>query len=410
MTPSAAVSPKTKILEGIKVLDLTRIVAGPWCTQMLADLGATVWKVERPGEGDDTRRMGPAIPAEDGTRTSDTGLFMTCNRGKKSITVDIADPEGAKVVRSLAAKCDVVVENYKAGGLVKYGLDEPSIRALNPSVVYCSVTGFGATGPYAARPAYDFILQGMSGLMSTCGHPDGVPTRTGIPITDLATGLYASSAILGALFHRERTGEGQFIDTSLLDCAVSLVSHFAAGYFLTGIPERRAGNSNPIAAPANVFPTSDGFINLAAGNNDQFRRLVGALGLGEMASDPKFRANADRIAHREELHGLIGEATSRLSTDEAVSLFEAAGVPCGPINDMAGVFRDPQVRHRGIEVAVPHESGTDVRLVRNPIVFSKTPITPNPPPTLGQHTDETLRQELGLAAPDIAALRARGAI
>lgn len=402
--------PRTKILEGIKVLDLTRIVAGPWCTQMLADLGATVWKIERPGEGDDTRRMGPAVLDEEGARTSETGLFMTCNRGKRSITVDIATPDGARIIRKLAESCDVFVENYKAGGLVKYGLDEPSIRALNPSVVYCSVTGFGTDGPYAARPAYDFILQGMSGLMSTCGHPDGVPTRTGIPITDLATGLYASSAILGALFHRERTGEGQFIDTSLLDCAVALVSHFAAGYFLTGVPEQRAGNSNPIAAPANVFPASDGFINLAAGNNDQFRRLAGAIGLGDMVADPKFRTNADRIAHRDELHGRIGEATSRLTMSEAVSLFEAAGVPCGPINDMAGVFRDPQVRHRGIEVSIPLDDGPDVRLVRNPIVFSKTPIAPNPPPRLGQHTDETLRHELGLPDAEIATLRERGAI
>lgn len=408
MTESGA--PRTKILEGIKVLDLTRIVAGPWCTQILADLGATVWKIERPGEGDDTRRMGPAVLDEEGARTNDTGLFMTCNRGKKSITIDIATPDGARLIRSLAETCDVFVENYKAGGLVKYGLDEPSIRALNPSVIYCSVTGFGADGPYASRPAYDFILQGMSGLMSTCGHPEGVPTRTGIPITDLATGLYASSAILGALFHRERTGEGQYIDASLLDCAVSLVSHFAAGYFLTGVPEQRAGNNNPIAAPASVFPTSDGFINLAAGNNDQFGRLCRALDRGDMVADPKFRTNADRIANRDELHRLIGEETRRLSMSEAVSLFEKAGVPCGPINDMAGVFRDPQVRHRGLEVSVPRAGGQDVRLVRNPIVYSKTPIAPNPPPRLGEHTDETLREELGLAAEEIAGLRGRGAI
>ncbi len=398
------------ILDGITVLDLTRVVAGPWCTQILADMGATVWKVERPGEGDDTRRMGPAILDPEGRRTDDTALFMACNRGKRSITVDLATPDGAEIVRSLAARCDVLVENHKAGGLAKYGLDEASIRALNPSVIYCSVTGFGVDGPYASRPAYDFILQGMSGLMSTCGHPDGPPTRTGIPITDIATGLYASSAILGALFHRERTGEGQFIDASLLDCAVALVGHFAAGYFLTGVPPVRAGNSNPIAAPASVFPTSDGHVNVACGNQGQFAKLAETLGLPGLLADPRYATNTDRIANCDALHAEIGERTKTLTMAEAVRRFEAVGVPCGPINTMADVFSDPQVQHRQVAVSVPHASGRPVRLVRNPIRYSATPIAPASPPRLGEHTEEVLRDEVGLTEEATAKLRRNGAI
>lgn len=395
-----------KVLDGITVLDLTRIVAGPWCTQVLADLGATVWKVERPGEGDDTRRMGPTI-MEGGRRTDDSGMFMACNRGKKSITVDFASPEGGALIRDLAARCDVFVENYKAGGLTKYGLDEAGIRAVNPKVIYCSVTGFGTDGPYATRPAYDFILQGMSGLMSTCGDPQGAPTRTGIPITDIATGLYASNAIIGALFHRERTGEGQFIDASLLDCAVALTGHFAAGYFVSGIPPQRAGNNNPIAAPANVFPAADGHINLAAGNQGQFVKLAGVLGLQHLVGDPRFRTNNDRIANREVLHATIGERTQSLTMAEAVAAFEAAGVPCGAINSLDRVFEDPQVRHRGLEVSVPHARGQNVRLVRHPVRFSKTPVEPLSPPQLGQHTAEVLGDVLGLDKARIAELRER---
>lgn len=394
-----------RILDGITVLDLTRIVAGPWCTQILADMGATVWKIERPGEGDDTRRMGPAILDAEGRRTDETAMFLACNRGKQSITVDLATPEGSAIVRGLAGKCDVFIENYKAGGLAKYGLDEPSIRDLNDRVVYCSVTGFGVDGPYASRPAYDFILQGMSGLMSTCGDPDGPPTRTAIPITDIATGLYASSAILGALFHRERTGEGQFIDASLLDCSVALVSQFAASFFLTGTSPTRAGNNNPIAAPANVFRTSDGYINLACGNQGQFTKLAAALSIPELLADARYATNADRIVHRDALHAAIGERTKLLTTAEAVAALLAADIPCGPINEIGDVFSDVQVRHRELAVSVPHASGREVRLVRNPIRFSKTPIDIRHPPLMGEHTSQVLRSELGMSEQSMSILR-----
>ncbi len=394
-----------RILDGITVLDLTRIVAGPWCTQVLADMGATVWKIERPGEGDDTRRMGPAVLDAEGCRTDETAMFLACNRGKQSITVDLATPEGSAIVRGLAGKCDVFIENYKAGGLAKYGLDEPSIRDLNDRVVYCSVTGFGVDGPYASRPAYDFILQGMSGLMSTCGDPDGPPTRTAIPITDIATGLYASSAILGALFHRERTGEGQFIDASLLDCSVALVSQFAASFFLTGTSPTRAGNNNPIAAPANVFRTSDGHINLACGNQGQFTKLAAALSIPELLADARYATNADRIVHRDALHAAIGERTKLLTTAEAVAALLAADIPCGPINEIGDVFSDVQVRHRELAVSVPHASGREVRLVRNPIRFSKTPIDIRLPPLMGEHTSQVLRSELGMSEQSMSILR-----
>lgn len=405
------------ILHGIKVLDMTRIIAGPLSTQTLADLGATVYKIEKPGEGDDSRRMGPfmrdgGITAEiNEAASNESATFLAYNRGKHSVTVDIASEEGAALVRQLAAHCDIVIENYKAGGLKKYGLDYESLCKVKPDIIYCSITGFGQTGPYAARPAYDFILQGMAGPMSTCGQPDGVagasPMRTSIPMTDITTGLYATIAMLAALYHRRETGVGQFIDTSLLDAAVSFNGHLATGYLMTGNSPKRAGNTNPIAAPADVFPCKDGYLIIAAGNNGQFKSLCAALGVKELAEDPRFATNPMRIANRDLMQDTLLPLVLQFTKAELLEKFEVAGVPSGPINSMHEVFADPQTKHRKIEIDVPHSSGVNVKLVRNPLLFSQTPIQHKAPPLLGEHTERVMMEELGLTREQIDGLRAR---
>ena len=404
-----------EIFAGIKVLDLTRIIAGPLCTQNFADLGATVFKIERPGEGDDTRRMGPFMrDANADAPANESATFLAYNRGKHSVCVDIASPEGAAIIRDLAAQCDVLVENFKMGDLRKYGLDYDSVRAVRPDIIYCSITGFGQDGPYAPRPAYDFILQGMAGPMSTCGRPDGEPgagpMRTSIPITDIVTGLYATVAIMGALYHRRDSGRGQHIDMSLLDAAVAFNGHLAAGYLLTGTSPTRAGNNNPIAAPADVYPCSDGHLIIAAGNNKQFAALCGVLGLGALPADPRFASNAARIANRGALQDQLLPRVAQVSRAELLARFESAGVPCGPINTMAEVFADPQTRHRGLEIALPHASGAITRLVRNPMRLSQTPVQHRPVPMLGEHSDQVLRDELGLTQAQIQGLRDRAII
>jgi len=402
------------ILQGIKVLDLTRVVAGPWATQNLADMGATVYKIEKPGDGDDTRRMGPFLTGADGNETNDSAFFLCCNRGKQSVTVDISKPEGAELVRRLAARCDVVVENYKAGSLKKYGLDYESIRAVRPDVIYCSVTGFGPDGPYAPRPAYDFILQGMAGLMSTCGQPDGAPgaapMRTAIPLTDILTGLYASVALMGALYHRQATGEGQYIDAAMLDAAVAANGHLALGYQMTGKVPQRAGNSNPVASPSEVFACRDGHLIIAAGNNGQFAALCRVLGCEALLGNPDFAQNVDRVRHRPALREALGAHLSSWNAADLVPALEAAGVPCGPINRMDEVFEDPQVQHRGLLVRLPHASGTDAPTLRSPLRFSATPVTMTAPPQLGQHTEAALCEELGMTAADVRAYRERGLV
>ncbi|MHA7599879.1 CaiB/BaiF CoA transferase family protein [Alicycliphilus sp. T452] len=403
------------ILEGVKVLDLTRVIAGPLCTQILADMGATVYKIEKPGEGDDTRRMGPFLPdADTGKDSNDSALYLAYNRGKHSVTLDIATPEGAELARRLAARCDVVVENYKVGSLAKYGLDEASIRALRPDIVYCSVTGFGQDGPYAARPAYDFILQGLAGVMSTCGQPDGAPgagaMRTAIPIADVVTGLYAAIGVLGALHHRRATGEGQHIDAAMLDASVALNGHLALGYLMTGKVPARVGNTNPIASPSEVFDCADGQLIVAVGNNGQFQALCGVLGCPQLAQDERFRTNALRVAHRAELRELLAPMLHGRARPGLLAAFEQAGVPCGPINDMAQVFEDPQTRHRELAFTLPHSRGAEVPSLRNPIRYSATPMRYSAAPMLGEDSEEVLAQVLGLSAGELAGLRERAII
>lgn len=397
------------ILDGIKVLDLTRVIAGPLCTQVLADLGATVYKIERPGEGDDTRRMGPFVAdPQTGRDSNDSALFLAYNRGKQSVTVDIATAEGAALVRRLAARCDVVVENYKVGTLARYGLDHATLAREHPGLVYCSVTGFGQEGPYAARPAYDFILQGLAGLMSTCGLPDGVPgggpMRTAIPIADVVTGLYAGIAIMGALFHRQRTGLGQYLDAAMLDASVSMNGHLAVGYLLSGRLPPRVGNTNPIASPSEVFDCADGQLIVAAGNNGQFAAICGLLAQPQLLQDERFATNAARVANRQSLRDALAPSLAGRRRADVIERFESAGIPCGPINTMADVFEDPQARHRELVQQVPHARAGQVPVLRSPMRFSATPVRHGSPPLLGQHTVEVLTQELGMTGGEVQAL------
>ncbi|MBK6604752.1 MAG: CoA transferase [Leptospiraceae bacterium] len=403
------------ILESIRVLDLTRIVAGPWCTQVLADLGADVIKVERPDGGDDTRRVSPFVIAADGTKTSDSAFFMGSNRGKRSLTVDIATPEGAQLLRELAAHCDVFIENHKVGSLKRYGLDYDSIKAVRPDIVYCSVSGFGQEGPYAARPAYDSVLQAMGGLMSTCGLPDGEPgagpVRAGVPITDIFAGLYAAIAILAAILHQRQTGEGQFIDTAMIDTTTAINGHLALAYLMTGEVPQRQGNNNPITAPSEVFRATDGYFTMSAGNNGQLAQMLPALGLEpSVAQDPRFITNIARITHRAELHGILEAATLQQPVAYWIERLSAVNVPCAPIYDMRQLFDDPHVQGRGLAMSLPHGSGVDVPALRSPLRLSASPVTYRAPPMLGQHTAEVLSGTLGKSAAEIERLRTSGAI
>lgn len=408
MTPPSALPPG--VLDGLRVLDLTRIIAGPSCTQTLADLGASVVKVEKPGSGDDTRRMGPVLRDAQGRPTDDSATFLANNRGKRSITVDIAQPEGAALVRRLALASDVVIDNYKVGNLARYGLDAASLRAEKPSLVTCSITGFGPDGPYAPRAAYDFVLQGLSGLMSTCGDPAGMPMRTGAPITDVFTGLYATIALLAALMHRRATGEGQHVDVAMIDAAVAVTGHLALTYLMgAGVPQRQ-GNRNPIVVPAGVYRVQDGHIVITTGNDGQFRALATLLGHPEWADDERYRSLPLRARCPDELDALIARELERFTRAELLAALDKAGIPAGPIHAMDGVFADPQVRHRGLALSLPHASGVDAPSLRSPLNLPASPVRHRAPPQLGQHTDEVLRDELGLDDGAIAALRARGVV
>lgn len=398
------------LLSGTRVIDLTRVVAGPWATQTLADLGADVIKIERPGRGDDTRQIGPYAMDAAGKPTRNSAFFLAVNRGKRSVTIDIADPKGADIVRGLAAQSAVFVENYKVGDLRRYGLDYESIRALNPSIVYCSVTGFGQDGPYTSRPAYDSILQALGGLMSTCGSPDGPPTRFGIPITDIVAGLYATIALLAAIMHRERTGEGQYIDCAMIDTTVAINGHLALGYLMQGKPPRRHGNDNPVAAPAGVYRAQDGELLLGVGNDAQFAAFNEVLGCPELSSDPRFLTNGERIRNRAELDALIRGRFAERPLSHWVERLAAAGVPAGPINDMRGVFDDPQVRHRGLAMSVPHAAGGSAPTLRSPLRLSRLPIEHRAAPLLSQHTRDVLRQVLGFDDECLATLEREGVI
>ncbi|MFO7921560.1 MAG: CaiB/BaiF CoA-transferase family protein [Nioella sp.] len=357
----------TSPLQGLKVVELARILAGPWAGQTLADLGAEVIKVESP-VGDDTRQWGPPFIDRDGDRTA--AYFHSCNRGKQSVVADFRTPEGQQAVRDMVAEADILIENFKRGGLAKYGLDYESLAKVNPRLIYCSITGFGQTGPYAHRAGYDYIIQGMSGLMSITGDPGGQPQRVGVAVTDIFTGLYSVNAILAALYHRERTGTGQHIDMALLDCAVSITANQAMNYLATGTPPGRTGNSHPNLTPYQVFDCADGFIIIATGNDAQYRRLCDLLGLREMAEAPEFLTNADRIANRDKMIARLMARTRQRTKADLLAACEAEGVPAGPINDMAEVFADPQVVARGLRIDPEGVPG-----VRSPFRFSESRLT-----------------------------------
>ncbi|MBK1969552.1 MULTISPECIES: CaiB/BaiF CoA transferase family protein [Brevundimonas] len=380
-------------LHGVRVLDLSRVLAGPWATQTLADLGAEVIKIERPGAGDDTRHWGPPFTTTADGQPGDAAYFLCANRGKKSVELDIASPEGAEAVRRLAATCDVVVENFKTGGLKKYGLDYASLAAVNPKLVYCSITGFGQDGPDAHRAGYDYMIQAMGGLMSITGQPDGAPgaepMKVGVAVVDLFTGLYASNAILAALWHARASGEGQHVDIALFDVQAAMLANQATNYFVSGKAPTRMGNAHPNLAPYQPFPCSDGMVIIAVGNDGQFRALCGALGL---EVEDRFTTNALRVANREALGPLIAAQTEGFTMQGLMQALEAAGVPCGPVNTIDQVFEEPQAIHRGLTVEQTRPDLADpVRTVASPIRLSKTPVRYDaPPPKLGQDTEAVL--------------------
>ncbi|KAF1310801.1 CoA transferase [Pseudomonas sp. SG-MS2] len=403
-------------LSHLRVLDLSRVLAGPWSGQILADLGADVIKVERPGSGDDTRAWGPPFLKDvQGENTSEAAYYLSANRNKRSVTIDFTQPEGQRLVRELAAKSDIVIENFKVGGLAAYGLDYASLKSVNPRLIYCSITGFGQTGPYAKRAGYDFMIQGLGGLMSLTGRPDGDegagPVKVGVALTDILTGLYSTVAILAALAHRDQAGVGQHIDMALLDVQVACLANQAMNYLTTGNPPRRLGNAHPNIVPYQDFPTADGDFILTVGNDGQFRKFAEVAGQPQWADDPRFATNKLRVANRAELIPLIRQATVFKTTAEWVSQLEAAGVPCGPINDLAQMFQDPQVLARGLAVSMPHALAGSVPQVASPIRLSETPVKyRRAPPLLGEHTEEVLGDVLGLDGGALGRLRSAGVL
>ena len=403
-------------LSHIRVLDMTRVLAGPWCGQNFADLGAEVIKVERPKKGDDSRAYGPPwVKDAAGKETKEAAYFMAANRGKRSITIDIANPEGQSLIRELATRADVLLENYKTGDLTRYGLGYEALSKLNPRLIYCSITGFGQTGPYAERPGFDFMVQGMGGFMSVTGErddlPGGGPQRAGVPIVDIMTGMYATIAVTAAIAHREKSGSGQFIDMALLDTQVAILANQGMNYLATGEPPGRLGNSHPNIVPYQSFKTKDGDIILACGNDNLFTKFCAAADASHLPKDPKFATNAQRVSNRAAMDEVLIPIFKRRTTLEWVSILEKAGVPCGPINNLKDVFADEQVKARGLRVEVPHASAGKVPVVRSPMRFSDTPIEYNMgPPLLGQHTDEVLTKTLGKSADEIARLKKSGIV
>jgi crotonobetainyl-CoA:carnitine CoA-transferase CaiB-like acyl-CoA transferase len=400
-------------LSHIKVLDLSRILAGPWATQALADLGAEVIKVERPAGGDDTRGWGPPfLKDREGQETKDSAYFLSTNRGKKSLTLDFAHPEGQEIIRQLAQGSDVLIENYKVGTLSRYGLGYEEIRKINPRIIYCSVTGFGQDGPYAALPGYDFVFQGMGGLMSITGVADGepgaAPMKSGLAISDLVTGMYTSTAILAALEHRHVSGAGQYIDISLLDCLVAITSNQANNFFYSGTIPQRMGNTHPNLVPYQVFHCREGDIIVAVGNDAQYAAFCKCIGQPELASDPRYRKSSERTRNRASLIPVIAEVMLGRTMKEWNTLLDAGNVPCGPVYNMSQVFADPQVRHRRMQVSLPHSAGVEAPGVASPIRLSDTPIRyGQAAPRLGEHSAAILGERLGLSAERIADLRAR---
>ncbi len=404
-------------LSHIRVLDLSRVFAGPWAGQMLADLGAEVIKIERPGLGDDARRLGPPfLRDEEGEYTRASGFFLSANRNKKSVTVDISTAQGQEIVRALAKTCDILIENYKVGDLARFGLDYDAIKAINPRLIYCSITGFGQTGPYRKKAGYDSIFQGMAGLMAITGHadaqPGGGPQKVGLIVSDLVTGMYASVAILAALQHRDQvSGKGQFIDLALLDSQVAALSHVGVGHLVSGDPLARCGTLSPTAAPSQMYRCQDGPIMLVIGNNPQFARLATLMGLPELPTDARFVNNQVRVSHRSELNALLEPIFLSKPKQHWIDALGELGVPCGPVNELHEVFADPQVQEREMVIHMQHPQRAAMPLLANPIRLSDTPIQYRlRPPDLGEHTDEVLSEMLGYSAEQLSRLRADGAI
>ncbi|MBL8305753.1 MAG: CoA transferase [Rubrivivax sp.] len=415
--PSA---PTPGALAGVRVLDLSRVLAGPWCTQTLADLGAEVIKIERPPSdshpgGDDTRGWGPPfLKQRDGRDSTEAAYFLGANRNKRSVTVDLAGVEGQALIRRLAGTCDVVIENFKVGDMARYGLDAATLRGRQPRLVYCSITGYGQTGPYADRAGYDYAVQGAGGLMSVTGErddlPGGGPQKVGVAVADLFTGMYATVAILAALRHRDATGEGQCIDMALLDTQVAMLANLGANYLVTAQAPKRAGNAHQNIVPYQVFEVADGHVILAVGNDEQFRRFCTVAGRPELPADERFARNAGRVRHREALVPVLADIMRQRPRADWLAALDAAKVPCGPINDLADVFADPQVLARGMRMPAPHPLNDALELVASPMKLSATPVRlQRPPPLLGQHTDEVLA-EIGCSAEEIERWRERGVI
>ena len=415
MTPpdtNAAQPPQA--LAGIKVLDLTRVLAGPWCTQSLADLGAEVYKIERPGPGDEMRQSPPFLNDTHGAPTRETPSYLSVNRGKHSLAIDFTKDDGRALLLQLAARCDVLAENFKVGDLKRHGLDYDSVRRVNPGIVYCSITGYGQDGPMASWPGYDPVLQAVSGIMSTCGVPEGRPgagpMRSMVPVVDVMTGMVSTSAVLAALFHRERTGEGQQIDVALLDVAVAATCYLSQTYLSTGRLPARSGNGSLLFAPSNAYRCSDGPLLIQIGNDAQWVRLCKALDRDDWRTDPRFATNAARMQHAPVLDAEIEQAVATRERLELATALSAAGVPCGPVNTLADAFEHPQVVHRGLRAEVDHPSLGPVPVVRSPLRLSRTPVRLQASPRLGEHTDAVLTRELGVSAERLAELRRGGVI
>ena len=399
-------------LAGIRILDLTRVLAGPLATQLLADLGAEVIKIERPGTGDDTRAWGPPfLKDRDGNDTRDSTYFLCCNRGKKSVTVDIAQTDGQALIRRMAQRCDVFAENFKVGDLARYGLDFASLRELNPRLVYCSITGYGQSGPYSERPGYDPIAQAIGGLMSVTGEREGRPQRVGVAVVDVLTATYTVIGILSALRHRDATGQGQHLDMALLDVQLASMINIAQAYLSAGVVAGRNGNEHPSVVPSQSFVCADGTVMLAAGNDGQFLRLCQAVDRADLARDPRFATNEARVRNREELTALLDSVFAQRPVADWSERLARAGVPCGPVNNIAQAFDDPQVRHRGLRVQLEHPVAGLLDSVANPVRLSASaPSYGLPPPLLGQHTREVLQGLLGMTAGEIDALRGAGVV
>jgi crotonobetainyl-CoA:carnitine CoA-transferase CaiB-like acyl-CoA transferase len=403
-------------LQGIRVLDLSRILAGPWATQCLADFGATVWKVEKPGAGDDTRHWGPPwLKDSAGRDTGEAAYYLSSNRGKRSLAIDFTKPAGQKLIRGLAERADVLIENFKVGTLARYGLGYDDLKALNPRLIYCSISAFGQDGPDAGGAGYDAMIQGMSGLMSVTGLPDGEPgagpIKVGVAVSDLMSGMYALSAILGALYEREKSRQGQAIDLALLDTQVAALANQSLNYLISGVSPGRRGTAHPNIVPYQAFATADGYLMLAVGNDRQFAGFCGAAGCPELAADERFRTNAGRVANRGVLVPEIDRLCRQKTTRQWLDALAPVGVPCGPINNLAEVFDEPQVRHRKMRFDLPHPQGGQVPQVRNPVLYSRTNLEyRDPPPLLGQHTQAVLQQELGVSASEFGTLRADGVV